>query len=481
MIKFLLLFILLFMVGCNYEKNDIIGESVVYVNESITLTVSNSSVNDYSWDSSDLSIAKVIDGEVFGISKGEVIISIKSNDMTLSTHNIEVLDGAELTIFCDSYLFINQTTDIVVNSNWANDVFTYASKDETIATVDNKGVVTGIKEGEATIYVRSINHGYEEVFITIIKSYTPSSIEIINLLDVYYIDKSPYKLEAIALPSYASQDFKWEISGNKAVIDEDSGEITLLDEGKVYIICRSASDFSTFKVVAINVEYSEDVEVLNVLFIGNSLTYVNDIPRIVEGMRVAKGFAVNCTGITNGGYTLEDHLDFNISKIANELFSRHYSYIIIQEQSYNSFINYQSFLDSVKSFKEIAFLFEAELLLYQTWTYRDGAPLLDQLFKTRDEMHLEIVSAYQNAADFTNTRIIRVGEIFYQFMKDNPEISLYMDDIHANLAGSYLSSCVHYISIFNDSVVNNPYETLLDADLKLKIQQFVTNFLENNS
>src|SRR5690606_40770885 len=55
------------------------------------------------------------------------------------------------------------------------------------------------------------------------------------------------------------------------------------------LICRSAVDSTVRKVVTLKARYGDDVDVINILFLGNSHTYYNDVPGLVEGIGKAAG------------------------------------------------------------------------------------------------------------------------------------------------------------------------------------------------
>ena len=61
-------------------------------------------------------------------------------------------------------------------------------------------------------------------------------------------------------------------------------------------------------LVAARGEGSGPAQPLHVLFIGNSLTYVNDLPAIVSALAEASGGQrIACEAVASGGYSLEDH------------------------------------------------------------------------------------------------------------------------------------------------------------------------------
>jgi hypothetical protein len=118
--------------------------------------------------------------------------------------------------------------------------------------------------------------------------------------------------------------------------------------------------------------------------------------------------------------------------------------------------------------------------LYQTWPYKEGSSALLGQQKSQVEMLNAIVEAYNNAGIEYDASVNPVGEVFYAFLQAYPSIELYMDANHASLAGSYLSSCVHYVKIFGESVVDNGYELALENDVKLTIETFVSNYFLSN-
>ena len=67
------------------------------------------------------------------------------------------------------------------------------------------------------------------------------------------------------------------------------------------------------------------------LFIGNSLTYYNDVPSMVSALNNAINLKtkVETELIANGGYSLEQHLKLPLSKLTVE--SGKYSTIILQD------------------------------------------------------------------------------------------------------------------------------------------------------
>ena len=67
----------------------------------------------------------------------------------------------------------------------------------------------------------------------------------------------------------------------------------------------------------------------NLLFVGNSLTYTNDLPDIVEKEAKRKGIKVKTTMLAYPNYALVDHLDDG--EVQKQIRSGKYDYVIVQQ------------------------------------------------------------------------------------------------------------------------------------------------------
>ena len=68
-------------------------------------------------------------------------------------------------------------------------------------------------------------------------------------------------------------------------------------------VCLVFSGLTFFKGMETNAADKGD-DTMNILFIGNSMTYYNTLCSVVEGLANHYGHKVKCTAATNGGYTL---------------------------------------------------------------------------------------------------------------------------------------------------------------------------------
>ncbi len=200
-------------------------------------------------------------------------------------------------------------------------------------------------------------------------------------------------------------------------------------------------------------------------FLGNSYTSVNNLPAIVDSLANHNGNDLVKDANTPGGYTFEGHTANAIS--LNKISSNTWDYVILQEQSQRpSFPSVQVaadvypyaeiLSDSIRSANECAIP-----LFYNTWGRRSGDPQWDSI-NTFVKMNNRLYAAYSYMAENNRGMLAPVGIGFRHVFEDAaPPVSftsLYAGDgSHPSIFGSYLTACIFYNVIFEESPVGNTY------------------------
>jgi hypothetical protein len=193
---------------------------------------------------------------------------------------------------------------------------------------------------------------------------------------------------------------------------------------------------------------------LRVLFIGNSFTYFNNLPRLLEQFSASAGRSLQTRMVVEGGATLKDQWDKGDALKA--IREGGWDYVVLQDQSTLGvfLINGQSHIADPKYFYKYALLFQREIeragsrtIFYLTWA-REDAPARDQV---------ALNYAYTSIARQLRSLLAPVGIVWQQVRYENPKLSLYIEDkSHPQGPGSYLAACVFYATIYNESPLGLP-------------------------
>lgn len=227
---------------------------------------------------------------------------------------------------------------------------------------------------------------------------------------------------------------------------------------------RSIS-FALFIFAFINHSIAQQHKKLKVLFLGNSYTYVNNLPQLVHNIALANGdtliFDSNCPG----GHTLNNH--FNNTTSISKINSQAWDNVILQAQSQEpSFspaqveaqtLPYAIKLDSIIQHNNDC----TETVFYETWGRKNGDasncgsyPPICTYLGMQDRLR----ASYKLFADTTKSVMAPTGEAWRKSIALNPTLELYSSDqSHPSLEGSYLTACVFYEVLFHKSVLSNTY------------------------
>jgi hypothetical protein len=191
-------------------------------------------------------------------------------------------------------------------------------------------------------------------------------------------------------------------------------------------------------------------ECTRVLFLGNSYTYVNDLPSTFAQLAGSGGHPVKVASVANGGETLAEHA--SSSESLDKIAAEHWSYVVLQEQSETpaTWAGRVSMYPAIRALDGDVESGGAIPMLFITWAHRDGLPQAG--LAGYDAMQKQIDDAYLAIAREQQVPVSPVGFAWSAVRQDHPEISLWADDgSHPNQAGTYLAACVFYASIFRQS------------------------------
>jgi hypothetical protein len=193
-------------------------------------------------------------------------------------------------------------------------------------------------------------------------------------------------------------------------------------------------------LVAAPIQAGDANKPIRVLFVGNSYTYVNDLPKMIADLaKAGNQRPLEHARVTAGGWSLEQH--WKAGKVSKEIAKEKWDYVVLQEQSLRP-------LTDPKLLFEYAGNLDAEIkksgvktMLYQTWARQD-AP----------EKQADLSKAYFDLGKELGAKVAPVGEAWAKAIKDDPKLVLYnADKSHPSKVGTYLTACVFYAAIYGKS------------------------------
>jgi len=207
----------------------------------------------------------------------------------------------------------------------------------------------------------------------------------------------------------------------------------------------------------------------NILFLGNSYTYYNDLPAMVRSLASAVGLSATTSSNTPGGQTFQGHTSSSTSTIN----SGNWDVVVLQEQSQKpafpqSYVYQTSLLDSMALVNAIRSKDPCTVpVFHQTWGRLNGdSQFCGQLPElcTYEGMQDRLTDSYSTFASTNQpASVAPVGEAFRGF--GDTRQSLYSGDgSHPSREGSYLAACTLLETIWGVSCVGNSYQPVGGAE-----------------
>src|SRR6185369_6488230 len=114
---------------------------------------------------------------------------------------------------------------------------------------------------------------------------------------------------------------------------------------------------------------------LRILFIGNSYTYVNDLPAALIALAKSGGHQIETGMAAEGGMTLANHVDS--ADTAKQITSSPWDFVVLQEQSQIPSVKQARIDQMYPAARRLVQQIEgagAAPIFFITWAHRDGWP-----------------------------------------------------------------------------------------------------------
>lgn len=230
---------------------------------------------------------------------------------------------------------------------------------------------------------------------------------------------------------------------------------------------KTASIF-LFLMISVYFHSAGQVTKSRVLFLGNSYTYVNDLPTMLFNMAQSMGDALLRAQSTPGGYSLEKHTT-NATTLA-KIQQGNWDVVVLQEGA-GVFMNYPHRYNTT-----FAITLDQEIkkynpncttMVFLTWGRKYGCcpalPCNGELYSSTPECTYRgqdsvIHKFTMIMADTLKASIAPVGVVWRYLTDNHPGIELYNADLnHPSVAGTYAAACCFYTVLFKKDPTTLPY------------------------
>ncbi|SNT29378.1 Lysophospholipase L1 [Ekhidna lutea] len=175
-----------------------------------------------------------------------------------------------------------------------------------------------------------------------------------------------------------------------------------------------------------------------ILFVGNSLTYTNNLPELVKNEARKKGFKVQTTMIAYPNYALIDHLDDG--EVQKRIRSGKFDYVIVQQGPSSQSEGREMLLDAGRKFQMLCQQNETELVFFMVW------PSL-----TNYHTFEGVIKNHRDAAIENEALLCPVGEAWKDYFERTDDSTLYgLDGFHPSRKGSRLAAEVIVKTLFDN-------------------------------
>ncbi|WP_048331259.1 SGNH/GDSL hydrolase family protein [Bizionia psychrotolerans] len=269
----------------------------------------------------------------------------------------------------------------------------------------------------------------------------------------------------------------------------------------------------TLLTISCKSQNTKTPEQINILFIGNSLTYFHDMPQTVQKMLNETHPEFKIEQSTFPGMSLSDHLTSIITsrtensintrqKIEGEITEteikiaeKQWDIVILQTGTVSVLIpeNRDLIVNmAISDIKKLVPNSGCKFILFNTWPSKNEYPeqycypsktidpsiekasCCSPVLESLEQETTVINESYDIVAKENHLIKSDNGTKFFEVLIHHPKIELYEDDIHPNPYGAFLNACIFYQLLTNNKATELKY----NGDIEPKIAELLKKIAE---
>lgn len=171
---------------------------------------------------------------------------------------------------------------------------------------------------------------------------------------------------------------------------------------------------------------------IQILFVGNSLTYTNNLPRLVEKQGMQSNLKIKTRMLAKPNYALEDH--WNDGELQRLIKTGDFDFVVVQQGPSSQAEGRAMLLEFGEKIQTLCQKHKSKLAFFMVWPARVN-------YKTFDSVILNHV----DAATKTNALLCPVGKIWKEHFDATNDFGYYgPDQFHPSMAGSQVAAEIIY-------------------------------------
>ncbi|GEM_PF-3454777 len=229
-----------------------------------------------------------------------------------------------------------------------------------------------------------------------------------------------------------------------------------------------------------------------VLFLGNSYTHGNNLPKMFADLAKSVGKTVITEAVMPGGFTLGANPNAHATnkQSLDMLVAKPWDYVVLQEQSQiPTIIPFKNGAMLPGAKKLVSHLRKsnqcAKVLMFLTWGRKKGGKqcagsTCSANFKDFGQMQDALTAGYLDVAKQIDAGVVPVGESWRKVIDANGPDLFDGDGSHPNVHGSFLAAATFYAAIFQASPTKAKAPAAInDKDRQLFIKHASDTVLDN--
>jgi hypothetical protein len=205
----------------------------------------------------------------------------------------------------------------------------------------------------------------------------------------------------------------------------------------------------------------------HILFIGNSLTYTNDLPGTVAALAASVGDTIRAASVALPNLAVIDHA-LGMSNAVQVIQSQKWDFVLLQQGPTTTLVNRDTLIIATKALDPLVKAAGGKTAQLMAWPDANSPSLFP----------LVRASSQAAAASVTEGIFIPAGDAWRAALEESPSIALYgPDGYHPGVLGTYLAALVIYEKVTGHDCRNLPPRAVVGG-VTLATQEATVRFLQ---